>query len=396
MLNSSDPQASVAPPAAPARGLDPRQLALGLGAGVLAGLIDLGVILSLAALIFSGQLAGFVANGIGLLLVGAGVMNIALALLSTRPAIIGGVQDAPAVVVALIAASVAAQMPAGSDAAATYATVVVAIALTTLITGAAFVLLGQLRLGSLVRYLPYPVIGGFLAGTGWLLTLGGVSIMADVPSEFGELQRMFQPPTLWQWLPGLIFGFVILLALRRSQHILVLPGLLLAAIVLFYGWLALWGIPLAQAQDRGWLLGLFPGEVLWSPPTPAMLGMVQWSAIGWPAQRYRRGGDHQRDRPAAERERPSACAPQRHRPEPGAARGGHRTACGRAGRQPARLPRAQPIDDRAAYGREHPAGGDRGGPDELRGLFRGRRDPLADTACRAGRHGLLPRAGLPR
>jgi SulP family sulfate permease len=279
MGNSSDPQASVVPPATPAGLLDPRQIALGLGAGALAGLIDLGVLLSLAALIFSGQLAGFVANGIGLLLVGAGVMNIVLALLSSRSAIVGCVQDAPAVVVALIAANVAARMPAGSDSSATYATVVAAIALTTLITGAIFVLLGQLRLGSLVRYLPYPVIGGFLAGTGWLLTLGGLSIMADVASELGELPRMFQPPTLWQWLPGLILGFVILLVLRRSQHMLVLPGLLLSAILLFYGWLAIWGIPLDQAQARGWLLGPFPDQVLWSPPTPSMFGAIQWSAI---------------------------------------------------------------------------------------------------------------------
>src|SRR5688500_12928659 len=126
MGNSSDPQASIVPPATPAGLLDPRQIALGPGAGALAGLIDLRVLLSLAALIFSGQLAGFVANGIGLLLVGGGVMNIVLALLSSRSAIVGSVQDAPAVVVALIAANIAARMPAGSDSSATYATVVAA------------------------------------------------------------------------------------------------------------------------------------------------------------------------------------------------------------------------------------------------------------------------------
>ena len=141
----------------------------------------MGVLLSLAALIFSGQLAGFVANGIGLLLVGTCLMNIVLALLSSRPAMVGTVQDAPAVVVALIAANIASSVPTGTASSAIYATVVVAIALTTLITGATFLLLGQFRLGSLVSYLPYPVIGGFLAGTGWLLMLGGVGVMTNVP-----------------------------------------------------------------------------------------------------------------------------------------------------------------------------------------------------------------------
>jgi sulfate permease, SulP family len=278
MLNSSDPQAGAAP-AAPTGWLGSRQIALSLTAGAVAGLLDLAVLVSLAVLIFSGQLAGFVSNGIGLLLVGTCLLNIVLALLSSHPAMVGTVQDAPAVVVALIAASIAAAVPAGTGRDALYATVVAAIVLTTLATGATFLLLGQFRLGSLVRYLPYPVLGGFLAGTGWLLALGGVSIMAEGAPHLGELRRLLQPPVLWQWLPGLIFGFVILLSLRRSQHLLILPGLLLAASALFYVWLALLGIPLAEAQSRGWLLGPFPDQALWSPLTPGMLTLVQWPAI---------------------------------------------------------------------------------------------------------------------
>jgi sulfate permease, SulP family len=279
MLKGTDPQASIAPPATSAGRFNPRQIALGLGAGGLVGLLDLAVLLSLAALIFSGPLTGFVANGIGLILVGTCVLNILLALLSSRPAIVGSAQDAPAVVVALIAANIAARVPAGADGTAIYATVVAAIVLTALITGAVFLLLGQFRLGSLVRYLPYPVVGGFLAGTGWLLALGGLSIMTDVPLELSALPRLLLPPVLWQWLPGMVFGFVMLLALRRSQHVLLLPALLLGASILFYIWLALRSVPLAEAQARAWLLGPFPEHVLWSPLTPGMLGSVQWPAI---------------------------------------------------------------------------------------------------------------------
>src|SRR5262249_54911739 len=142
MLNRSDSQASFAPTAPRIGWLDPRQIALSLYAGALAGLLDLGVLLSLAALIFSGPLAGFVANGIGLIFVGTCVLNVVLALLSSRPAIVGTAQDAPAVVVALLAANIAAHVPAATGGAATYATVVAAIALTTLATAATFLLLG--------------------------------------------------------------------------------------------------------------------------------------------------------------------------------------------------------------------------------------------------------------
>ena len=62
MLNRPDSQAGAAPPAAHIGWLGARQIALGLTAGAMAGLLDLGVLLSLAALIFSGQLASFVAK----------------------------------------------------------------------------------------------------------------------------------------------------------------------------------------------------------------------------------------------------------------------------------------------------------------------------------------------
>ena len=279
MLNSSDSKVSAAPSDAAMEHLRWRQIAVSLAAGLVAGLISLAILLSLAALIFSGPLSGFVANGIGLLLVGTCLMNTTLALLSSRPAIVGNVQDAPALVAALIAANVAARVPPETAGSATYATVVAAIALTTLITGSVFLLLGQFRLGSLVRYLPYPVMGGFLAGTGWLLTRGGLAVMTDVSPNPGELHRLFEAATVSQWLPGLILGFVILLALRRSRRVVLLPGLLLGACLLFYAWLALAGVSLAEAQARGLLLGPFPEEVLWAPLTPSMLGVVQWPAI---------------------------------------------------------------------------------------------------------------------
>src|SRR6266487_278427 len=85
----------------------------------------------------------------------------------------------------------------GSRQIALSATVGAAIVLTTLATAATFLLLGQFRRGSLVRYLPYPVIGGFLAGTGWLLVLGGLGVMTTVPAQLGDLPSLFLPPTLW-------------------------------------------------------------------------------------------------------------------------------------------------------------------------------------------------------
>jgi len=278
MFDRPDRQPHTVRPSLIAR-LNPHQLVLSVSAGAIIGLINLAVQLSLAALIFSGPLAGFVSNGIGLILIGSCVIAVALALLSSQPAIVAIVQDAPAAVIALIAANIAATVPAGTDGAALYATVVAAIALTTLIIGVTFLLLGQFQLGSLIRYLPYPVVGGFLAGTGWLLLLGSLGVMTTVPSQIWDATSLFQPPRLWQWLPGLVFGVVLLLGLRRSRHVLMLPALLLGAVALFYGWLVLRGVALAEAQAAGWLLGPFPERARWFPLTPAALAAVRWQTI---------------------------------------------------------------------------------------------------------------------
>ena len=68
-----------------------------------------------------------------------------------------------------------------------FLTVVVAIGMTSLATGAFFLLLSTLRLGNLVRFVPYPVVGGFLAGTGWLLVKGGAGVLTGSSVTLGNL-----------------------------------------------------------------------------------------------------------------------------------------------------------------------------------------------------------------
>jgi len=67
--------------------------------------------------------------------------------------------------------------------------------------------------------------------------------------------------------------------LRRSSHILVIPGMLVASIVLFYIVLALVGVSTSQAAEMGWLLGPFEQDALFRPLTPASLAFVDWRAI---------------------------------------------------------------------------------------------------------------------
>ena len=114
-----------------------------------------------------------------------------------------------------------------------YLTVVAAIIVTSLLTGLVFLFQGYFKLGALFRFLPYPVVGGFLAGLGWVLTSGGLAAMADISLELGQFPALFQQDTVLRWLPGAVFAVAMLLILKRFSHYLIMPGMILGAAGLF-------------------------------------------------------------------------------------------------------------------------------------------------------------------
>jgi SulP family sulfate permease len=136
-------------------------------------------------------------------------------------------------------------------------------------------LLGAFKLGNLIRFLPYPVMGGFLAGTGYLLTVGGISIMTDKTGL-----NLFAAEAAVRWLPAMALGLVLLVASRRTGNPLWLPIIVLAASLLFYliAWAA--GSSVATLSAQGWLVGGLTDTGLWLfPLSPDLLSQVSWPAI---------------------------------------------------------------------------------------------------------------------
>ena len=154
-------------------------------------------------------------------------------------------------------------------------TVVSTIALTTLLTGLLFVCLGSFRLGGLARYLPYPVVGGFLAGTGWLLFKGGFFLI-DRDIVFPVL---FEPANIVHWFPGLLLALLMFILSKRIQSTLVLPSLILGGVLSFYAIAWLMGHRAADLSLHGWLLGPFDGHALWRPLSFAQIQMADWNVI---------------------------------------------------------------------------------------------------------------------
>lgn len=253
------------------------QLVPTLVAGGLVGLLEVVSAASFAALIFSGPLAPRVGQGVGLFVAAGALIIAVVAWLSGREGILAGTQDSTAVILAVVAAGIVAKVgPAGDTA---FLTVVAAIMVSSVLAGLALFLLGTLRLGGLVRFIPYPVVGGFLAGTGWLLVKGSAEVMTGITPSLDTVGQLLEPDVLVKLVPGVALGIAFLTIPRLVRSSLTIPFLLIGGTVAFYVALLVSGTSIVEAKASGWLLGPFPSENLWQPWIGRAVAGADWSAI---------------------------------------------------------------------------------------------------------------------
>jgi SulP family sulfate permease len=142
------------------------QLPTNLFAGVVVGLVNVVFSTSYAALIFSGPLVEFLPFGLSSALTSAVVLAVILALTSSFTFAIGGPDSNASAFMALIISTIAAGLLAAGCTQAVLPTVMVTLALSAILTGLVLLGGGLLRLGRWARFLPYPVVAGFLASSG--------------------------------------------------------------------------------------------------------------------------------------------------------------------------------------------------------------------------------------
>ena len=247
--------------------------------GIMAGINAITLSFSVAVLVFSGPLASQVGIGIGLALFSSIVIGLFVCFGSSYRGMVAHVQEVPGVILAIMAGAIVAGFPDTTSAEAMVPTVVAAIALSSLVTGALYWLLARLRMGGLVRFIPYPVIGGFLAATGWILVIGGIEVCASLTdSTHGAsswFNVWFSAEALLHWLPGLAVGLLLFLITRRFSHYLIMPGFLLGVIAIFYLLLGVSGISADEASSKGWLLQAPEGELL------QLMVPTDWQQVNW-------------------------------------------------------------------------------------------------------------------
>jgi SulP family sulfate permease len=231
-------------------------------------------VLAFTTLIYSGQLSSQIPRAMGFIILGDAILCGVVAWLSSYSGSIGVEQDTPGAMLGVLAVGIISSL-SGSPA-AQFATITLMIVTTTLLTGLILLGLGYFKLGGLIRFLPYPVVGGFLAGTGWLLIQGGIGIMANTSG----LWDLFQPDVLLMWAPGLALGIFIYLISKRNDRPYTVPLLILLVWILFYGVTRVMGSSISDLRTAGWLLEAYSSSsTLEFPLAPSFLAQVDWSVI---------------------------------------------------------------------------------------------------------------------
>ena len=251
-------------------------LSVGITTGTLGVLFDL----SFAALIFSNSLSDYLSAGIGFVLFSAAAARIMVALMSSFPGTVSDLAAIPTAILSWSTGMVVRELPPTASPEELLVTVIVSIALTSLLTGLFLWTLGELKLGNIVRLLPNSVIGGFVASSGLLLVKGATEILIKQPLNTESFHNIGQSATHMLWLPGLLLELYLLVDTRRNRQSWVIASSLVGAIALFYGSLSLFSISPAQANTQGLTLGIPSLQTTWQLLSWSDLLQINWQAIG--------------------------------------------------------------------------------------------------------------------
>jgi SulP family sulfate permease len=217
--------------------------------------------ISVASIVFAGPLAFARPSAITLVLLSMVILQLAVGLGTRFRIAMVFPSYIAAVVLAPVCASIAEQLSARSDTRAILPTVMATIGLSSLLSGVFLVLLGRLKQSRAIRFVPYPIIGGFLGSAGWLLTKSGISIMTDMPLRWGNLSSLIQVDVALLVLPGLAFALVLLFLQNKSKHVLLLPGLSLLGIALAHAVVLSTSTTLPEAREASWFMSSYRTEL---------------------------------------------------------------------------------------------------------------------------------------
>jgi SulP family sulfate permease len=248
-------------------------------AGLVASVVLLANIVSFGALMLPEELSIGLSTAIWAMLIGSCIGGVWIALTTSLPPLATGIDSPTGAVLVLLSASVGSRVvAAGGDPQTAVQTVMLTFTAATVVSGALLYGLGACRWGSYFRFVPYFVVGGFLAATGWFLIVGGVRMTTGRPLGLGSLATNWTVIETAK-LAAALAALMVLLAVRRwIKSAFAMPASLV--VMCFTGAIVLRTLGLSGPHD-GWYFPSLQAMPEWAPLHAARTVRPSWSMMVW-------------------------------------------------------------------------------------------------------------------
>ena len=248
-------------------------------AGSICGVLSIAFGLSYAVLIFSGPLTPWLTYGVAATFVSTAIAAFVVAMRGSLPFAIAGPDSSTSAVTAVLAASLVERLIAAGVGDQLLKPTLIVIAIGSALTGILLCGLGLARAGRAIRFVPYPVIGGFLGATGWLVVSGAVLVVTDLQLDVRNVDALLSASSVAKILAGAAVAAALFIARTWYRSAFVLPVLLLVSLGAVYLVILLSGIPLATVQAAGWMFKPQVASVFLLPWNADVLSSFPWGAL---------------------------------------------------------------------------------------------------------------------
>jgi SulP family sulfate permease len=235
--------------------------------------------LSYALLIFAGPLAPYLSYGVASTFISSAVLAAVVALGSSLPFAVAGPESSTAATTAMLVSSLVERMVASDPTAPLLGAVLITLAAATVATGLVLCCFGVTRLGRAIRYVPYPVVGGFLGATAVLIVAGAIQVISGQRLHWATLDRFANVLTLSELAAACAMTLILYLTWHRSRNPFALPAILVGGVLVAH--VAFWmaGISPAEAQASGWTFQPPPRVSFMLPWRVSEISRYPWHAL---------------------------------------------------------------------------------------------------------------------
>lgn len=148
-------------------------------------------------------------------------------------------------------------------------TVITSYALSSILTGLVFFLMGSCHFGYIVGFIPRHILIGCIGGVGWFLVATGIEVTARLDGNLGydatTLRKLLLPDTLPLWLLPLLLAIILYWSSKKITSKYYLPTFILIVPAVFYFFvLSLDALDPEDLRQKGWIFnGPDAGEPWW-------------------------------------------------------------------------------------------------------------------------------------